>query len=226
MQSKKAKVLHPILGKPMILYILETVSAITRDIILVIGHQGQKVRDLTSQEYKTILVKQDQQLGTGHAVLCAAPYLPSQVKNIVILCGDTPLIRAASIQNLIKEHNNKKQDITVLAVEIENPAGYGRILFNNQKQLIGIIEEKDANARQRKLKLINSGIYCIKKKILNLYLKQIKPDNAQAEYYLTDIIKLAHKEKLGVFSGVDPDEIKGVNTPQDLKKVEDILKNS
>lgn len=228
MKSNKAKVLHEIAGRPMILYVVETAKKIAGDnVVVVVGHQAQKVRDIISESAQVHFAYQEEQLGTGHAVQCAVPGLPDGCDEVVILCGDVPLIRAETIVGLIEDHMSAARDISLLAVELENPYGYGRVLVDDNRQVFGIIEESDATAAQKKIKLINSGIYCINKTFLLQALPRIGANNAQNELYLTDIMGIGHSEnkKIGVLIGSDPYEVIGVNTIQELKRVETILQS-
>ena len=178
MKSSKAKVLHEILGKPMVIYVIETARKVAgNNIILVTGNQSEIVRKIVSKNHKVIFAMQEEQLGTGHAVLCALPYLPEQTEDVVILCGDVPLITSDIINRLVDDHVNAKRDLSLLAVEISNPEGYGRILFDKNRHLTGIVEEADATEEQKRIKTINSGIYCVKQKFLSDSLQKINADN-------------------------------------------------
>ncbi|QTA93199.1 sugar phosphate nucleotidyltransferase [Desulfonema magnum] len=226
MKSDKAKVLHEILGKPMVLYVVETAKMITNDIILVIGNQAEKVREVVSEKNNDVIFAlQEKQLGTGHAVLCAISAIPEHIEDVIILCGDVPLIRSDTLMQFIDDHTEKKRDVSLLAVQVDNPKGYGRILTDKKMNLVGIVEEADATDEQKKIKTINTGIYCVKKEILINALQQVKPDNAQGEFYLTDIIEIAYKAEkvIGVLIGTDANEVVGVNTPHDLMTVETII---
>ncbi len=226
MRSNKAKVLHKILGRPMILYAVDTAQKIAGDdVIVVVGNQAEKVREIVSKEAQIKYAYQDKQLGTGHAVLCALPYIPEHCKDVVILCGDVPLVTAETIFMLIANHLSHRRDITVLAVEIKNPAGYGRILKNKSGQVCGIIEEADATAEQKKINTINTGIYCVKRGILADSLQKITANNRQGELYLTDIVAVGYKENknVGVFIGNDAREFYGINDRQDLNRVEILM---
>ena len=228
MKSNKAKVLHEIAGRPMILYVVEAARKIAGDnVIVVIGHQAQKVRDIISEVAQVHFAYQEEQLGTGHAVQCAVPGLPDGCDEVVVLCGDVPLIRAQTITELIEDHRSAARDISLLAVELENPYGYGRVLVDDTRRVFGIIEESDATNAQKQIKLINAGIYCIHKDFLLQALPRIRTNNAQNELYLTDIMGIGHSEnkKIGVVIGTDPSEVIGVNTIQELKRVETILQN-
>jgi UDP-N-acetylglucosamine diphosphorylase/glucosamine-1-phosphate N-acetyltransferase len=228
MKSNRAKVLHEILGKPMVLYVVETAKKIAgNNVILVIGHQAEKVRSIVSEKLEVIFALQKEQLGTGHAVLCALPHIPSHVREVVILCGDVPLLTENTLMRLFEDHVSAGRDTSLLAVEIENPKGYGRILINENRKLYGIVEESEASEEQKRLKLINTGIYCIKKEFLFDSLKKVKSDNVKGEFYLTDIIEIGYRNKsvMGVMVGDDWKETVGVNTRQDLQTAENIMRN-
>jgi bifunctional UDP-N-acetylglucosamine pyrophosphorylase/glucosamine-1-phosphate N-acetyltransferase/UDP-N-acetylglucosamine pyrophosphorylase len=145
----------------------------------------------------------------------------------VILYGDVPLIKAETLSALIRVHANEKRDISILAVELEDPSGYGRILLDKSGRVQAIIEEADASVQQKRIKLINTGIYCVKKEFLLRAVPQIKSDNAQGEIYLTDIVGIAYNEKrhIGVTVGGDHFEVTGINTIQELKRIERAMKN-
>jgi UDP-N-acetylglucosamine diphosphorylase/glucosamine-1-phosphate N-acetyltransferase len=226
MKSNKAKVLHEIDGRPMIQYVVEAARKIAgENVIAVIGHQAQKVQETISDSASIYFAYQEKQRGTAHAVQCAMPHIPDSCDEVIILCGDVPLIRARTIAGLVDNHLSAARDITLLAVEVENPHGYGRILVDDSRAVFGIVEEADATATQKQIKLINAGIYCIRKAFLLNALPKIRTNNAQSELYLTDIIGIAHSEdkKIGVMVGSDPSEVIGVNTIEELKRVESII---
>jgi len=227
MKSDKAKVLHEVLGSPMILYVVKSAEKVAgENIVVVVGHQSETVKKVVSEYYQAWFALQEKQLGTGHAVLCAMPTIPDHIQQIIILCGDVPLIMAETIQYFFDKHISEKRDVSLLAVEMDDPKGYGRVILDKNKEVSGIIEEKDATEDQRKIKLINTGIYCVNKGFLNAALQEIRPNNVQGEFYLTDIIGIAHKEKksIGVMVSKDIDEFIGVNTHQHLKTAEDIMR--
>ena len=226
MKSDKAKVLHEIFGKTMIMYVVEMAKKIAgNDVILVVGNQADKVRKVVSEDANVIFALQKDQLGTGHAVSCALPYLPDHTQEVIILCGDVPLLTFETVMRLFKDHIMAKRDISLLAVKINNPKGYGRVLFDEKMNVSGIVEEADASAKQKSIKTINTGIYCVKKEILFDSLKKIKSDNVQGEFYLTDVVELGYREGkvVGVLIGDDSEETVGVNTIHDLMTVENIL---
>jgi UDP-N-acetylglucosamine diphosphorylase/glucosamine-1-phosphate N-acetyltransferase len=227
MRSKKAKVLHEILGRPMILYVVETAKEIAgNDVIVVIGNQAEKIRKIVSQEGQLKFAYQQKQLGTGHAVLCALPYLPDHCEDVVILNGDVPLVTADTIFRLIQNHLKNRSDITVLAVVLNNPTGYGRIITDKTGQVRGIIEEVDATDAQKKINTINTGIYCVKSDVLSDSLQNITANNTQGELYLTDIVAIGYKanKKIGLFIGADAREFYGINDRQDLHRVETLMR--
>lgn len=228
MKSTKAKVLHKVLGKPMILYVVETAKKVAgKNVILVIGHQADKVKGIVSEKAKVRYAYQDKQLGTGHAVSCALPLIPEDCEEVVILCGDVPLLNADTVNKLVDDHVKTKRDVSLLAVEKDNPKGYGRVLYDDKDHVSKIVEEADANKEQRQIKMINTGIYCVRKNFLVETVGKIKSDNAQGEFYLTDIIEMGNIEKklVGALVGNDDKEFFGINKIQELKEAEKIMKN-
>jgi len=227
MKSKKAKVLHAISGKPMILYVVETARRIAENnVILVVGNQAEGVKEKVSAAIDVEYAYQDKQLGTGHAVSCAIPFLNDNIDHVLVLCGDVPLIQRVTLLTLVENHMAQDRDITILAVKTETPRGYGRILYDDNLDVSGIVEEADADASQKAIKTVNTGIYCIEKVFLKAALKKIRPDNAQGEFYLTDIIKVGYQEKkrIGVVIRNNFEEFIGINTREDLIRIEKALR--
>ncbi len=226
MKSSDAKVLHPINKTPMIRYVVDQAVQIAKqNVILVIGHQAEKVKKCVAEKYDIFYAFQEEQLGTGHAVSCALPSVPASVKEIVILCGDVPLLTQNTLSKLINAHLNDACDLTVLGVEAPDPRGYGRLLFDEYGQLNAIVEEADATDAHKKIKTINAGIYCIKKEFLLNSVGEIKSENAQKEFYLTDMIGIAYAEncKAKVVIADNYEEVIGINTLDELKFAESIL---
>lgn len=226
MKSSKAKVLHELLGRPMILYVTETAKKIAgENIILVVGHQAETVRQTVAREVNARYALQEQQLGTGHAVMCALPLLPEDTDDVMILCGDVPFLTPRTALELIDDHRAAGRDLSVLAVDIDNPTGYGRILLNENGCFEKIVEEADATEVQKAIRTVNAGIYCAKKEFLTTALHEITPDNAQGEFYLTDIIEIGCTagKVVGVMNGRDPEEVRGINSLQDLVAAEKTL---
>jgi UDP-N-acetylglucosamine pyrophosphorylase len=227
MKSAKAKVLHELNGMPMILYLMETSKEIVgKNTIVVVGYQADEVMEIISEKYKVFFAKQEKQLGTGHAVLTAIPLIENHVENVVILCGDVPLVKIETLKTLIKNHLLSNCDMTILAVQVDEPKGYGRIICDDTNRVIRIVEETDANEDEKKINKINSGIYCIKKEFLLDGIKKIKPSNVQGEYYFTDIINIGYQDKKEIQAislGNDPFELMGINSCEDLEKAEKIV---
>ena len=227
MKSEKAKVLHKLLGRPMISYVAETAKEIAgENIVLVVGYQSDEVRETVVREISARFALQEQQLGTGHAVLCALPFLPDDCDDVMILCGDVPLLTPQTARKLIADHQSAGRDLSVLVVDIDNPTGYGRILRDENGRFERIVEEADATDDQKTIRTINAGIYCAKKNFLADALQQVTTNNSPGEFYLTDIIEIgcAQKKVLGVMNGQDPQEVRGINSPEDLVAAENILR--
>lgn len=226
MKSNLAKVLHKIEGIPMIQHVVGAASrAAGENIVVVVGHQSDDVRHAVNQRAAARFAHQDQQLGTGHAVMCALPAIPDQANDIVILCGDVPLIRSETITALVKDHRDAGRDATVLAVDVPDPTGYGRIVFNRRGQFTEIVEEADATKVQKSISIINSGIYCANRDFLVQMLPRLQADNVQKELYLTDIISIGYaaKKSIGVMMADDYLEISGINSAEELSIVEGLM---
>jgi len=227
MRSNRAKVLHELNARPMIHYVVQTALtvAVPGKVHVVVGHQAGEVQQAVARDFETGFVTQAEQLGTGHAVQCALPHLASQIEHVVILCGDVPLLTPATVKGLLSRHVQSGSDITVLAVQLSDPTGYGRVLLDGHANLQGIVEEADADERQKKINLINSGICCVRKAILEDVLGRVQSDNAQQEFYLTDIIGIGRRRglRLGVEVGKNAQEVMGINTLAELKRAEQLL---
>jgi len=224
MKSKLPKVLHKALGKPMVQWVIDCLSqAGVEDKIAVLGHGGDQVASVV--EGQAVIVYQTEQLGTGHAVMQAAPALPADNDCVLVICGDTPLLRAQTIQALIEKHQAEGNAVTLLTAYAENPTGYGRIVRREQ-QITAIVEQKDADEQQKLIKEINTGTYCFDQKFLLQYLSALDTNNAQKEYYLTDLIKIAnlHNLPVGGFVLADFNESLGVNNRIQLSQAEAILR--
>lgn len=226
MKSDRAKVLHEICGRSMISHVVQTAEKIAgKNIIVVVGHQGNAVKQDIIPHYTVSFADQNEQLGTGHAVMCALPHVDTNLQHIIILCGDVPLISDTTIKNLIENHLKNDLDISLLAVDMENPTGYGRILTDNNNHVTGIVEEADATLDQKNIKTINSGIYCVGRQCLSELLAEIKPNNKQGEYYLTDIISIGveRNKKIGLTRSDNYREIIGINDVKTLEHVEALM---
>jgi bifunctional UDP-N-acetylglucosamine pyrophosphorylase/glucosamine-1-phosphate N-acetyltransferase len=221
------KVLHPVAGRPMLAHVLDAVGDATNEmpvnIVIVVGHGAHLVQEtfLSSRpaDHRLQFVEQAQQLGTGHAVLQAAPLLDDAAPTLV-LYGDVPLIRATTLQRLFAANG----DIALLTVQLAQPAGYGRIVRDWHGNVLRIVEERDADEDERKLTEVNTGILIAPTSKLKQWLKALSNDNAQREYYLPDVIAQAVAEHCRVVAVdcPDPDETLGVNSKEQLAAVERI----
>lgn len=226
MKSELPKVIHKALGKPMVQYSIEAAmeaGAAISDICLVVGHKAELVKKAAGNSVTYVL--QSEQLGTGHAVKCAGGFIGLQGLTMV-LCGDTPLITGRTLKKLVDTHVAEGNAITVLTAIADNPAGYGRIIKDNWGRFVKIVEQKDATLEEQRVNEINSGMYIFDSAVLSSALSKLSNDNAQGEYYLTDTIEIVKSERLGEVATMitdDIDEIKGVNSPEQLKEAEEIL---
>lgn len=223
MKSDLPKVLHQVAGKSMVVRVVETARKITSDHIhVVIGHRAEDVKKEVNQYFSAHFAVQKQLIGTGDAVKSALPGLDSTIEDIVVLCGDVPLIKEETIVDLIETHQQHQAKVSVMAVEVDDPTGYGRIVMDDQRNILCIKEQADANEEERLIKTVNSGIYCFNKAFVESALGAITPDNNQGEYYLTDIVEIAKTrgEKIIAVTIKDPIEVTGVNTLAQLKWVE------
>ncbi len=219
------KVLREVAGKPLIKYVLDNISFIEeRETVIVIGYRGDMVVKSVGGEYKYAL--QNEQKGTGHAVMCAADYFDGYEGDVIILYGDMPLFKGETYKAIIEEHHQSGADLTLLTSIDENPPPYGRIIRDADGAILDIVEEKDANEEQRKINELNVGIFVVKSTVLFEGLKKIENNNSQGEYYLTDLPKILISEGKRVTSYTihNSDEIYGVNTPEDLEFCEKVLR--
>ncbi|MEA2060026.1 MAG: NTP transferase domain-containing protein [Thermodesulfobacteriota bacterium] len=226
MKSDIAKVLHKVNGQTMLSCVLDAASDLVgKRIVVVVGHQSESVKKEVLKTFEVGFAHQKALLGTGDAVKCALPGLSPDVGDVLILCGDVPLIRTKTLSDLAWYHKKNQFDITVVAVNMENPEGYGRIIQDTDNLLAGIKEDADACSAEKKITLVNAGIYCVKKDFLEKGLALIKTDNAQKEYYFTDIVAIAKQlgKRAVCFIVQDPAEVFGVNTVEELKRAEQLL---
>ncbi len=223
----KPKVMFEINQRPMIDYIVELAFHVNADkIVPIVGHHREQVINFLGSKFPGANIEyaiQDEQLGTGHAVMQTESLLKDFDGEILILSGDVPLLRFETLENLKNEHFENKNEATLLTTVFENSSGYGRIVRDAEGNFTGIVEEKDATEEQKKIKEINPAIYIVNSKILFDALSKISPDNNQKEYYLTDIFHFITKEKIGTVVTNDELEVTGVNSIEQLKEMEDAL---
>ncbi len=220
MKSNLPKVMHPIAGKPMLNHVLDSAAELAPEKIhLVLGHGAEVIREHIAASANLDVVLQEQQLGTGHAVMQVLPKL-SPASTTLILYGDVPLIRADTLRRLAALAND--QTLALLTVRLADPTGYGRILRDEQNLVAAIVEQKDATPEQLALNEVNTGFMAIPSQFLREYLPQLSNQNAQGEYYLTDIIALARASGLTVTSleTAYPYEVQGVNNRRQQAQLE------
>ena len=219
MQSDLAKVLHPLCGAPLLAHVLTVARAVGAErIAVIIGHQAQAVREAFAGQ-GALFIEQREQLGTGHAVRQAAPSFRDYEGNILILCGDVPLLQATTLRRLIDFHEAHRAAVTVMTVVLDNPGSYGRVVKNEDGEVLKIVEAKDASEAERAIGEINTGIYCVDSRFLFAAVGRITNRNVQKEFYLTDIMEIARRDGLTsmAFVAPDPAEAMGINTPEDLE---------
>lgn len=225
MNSAKSKLVHKIYGKELVKRVVELAQKIGSDeIVAVVGHLREQVQEVLGDSVK--YAYQDELLGTGHAVMQAKKYLQGKKGKVVILYGDVPIIRPETLKNLINKSIKNKEYATLLTAKYENPTGYGRIIRDEGGNIKAIVEEKDADPLQKKIKEINSGIYCFDIEELLNALEKVNNNNAQGEYYLTDVIKIMNDEglKTGAVIVEDNTEILGVNDRSQLELLTRVLR--
>jgi UDP-N-acetylglucosamine diphosphorylase/glucosamine-1-phosphate N-acetyltransferase len=224
----RSKVLYELNGKPMIQYVVELAQKINSEMIIpIVGHQKEAVMDFLKNKFpdetgKIKFAIQDEQLGTGHALMQTKEILKNFDGDVLILSGDVPLLKFETIDSFLKFHKENNFDASLISAVFENPTGYGRVLRNEKGDFYDIREEKDCSDEEKKCREINSGIYIIDNKILFEALKTLKTDNSQEEYYLTDVFKYFKSigKKIGAYTVDNAVEITGVNTVEQLEELE------
>ena len=228
MKSETPKVLHTIFDKTLVGYVIEAVNGtgLADENFVIVGHQAERVEEYIKENYSNArTVLQSPQLGTGHAVSMVLPYLQDFDGEVVILCGDTPLITAETLKEFVEYHKENKSDLTVMSAIFDNPTNYGRIIRNANGHVEGIVEEKDATPEQKGVNEINAGIYCLDWMKVKPAFSELKTNNAQGEYYLTDIIKWGNEQGLSVnaYTLKNNEEIYGINSKANLAEATKFL---
>ncbi|TNF52511.1 hypothetical protein EP227_07260 [bacterium] len=224
MKSSKPKVLHEILNRPMLLYVIDAVKALhPRKIVIVVGKASEEIKRIIPHQ-SISYVTQKQPLGTGHALEMAKGALQKTMDStVLVLNGDCPLITPEALKALVKNHQGDNNDLSFLSFFDNSLSGYGRILRDDRNRVIGIVEDKHASSDKKNIRELNGGVYVMESKILD-YLGQVEKNSSSGEYYLTDIVKISSLEgnRVNTYT-CNPEVIRGVNTREELQQVESIL---
>ena len=223
MKSNLPKVAHSLAGKSLVEWVVSTAEHFTPEkIVVVVGYKKEVVIDCLSGYDNIIFLEQQEQLGTGHAVYVTRKNFKDFKGTIIIMPGDVPLLKEKTLENLIKVHEEKQAVATVLTVDLDDPTGYGRIVRNDEGYVEKIVEHKDASEEFRKIKEINSGIFCFDAQELFSVLPKIGKDNSQSEMYLTDVLELLNEEgkPIAAVKVDDPVEVSGINSKEQLQELE------
>ncbi|MEE9275064.1 MAG: NTP transferase domain-containing protein [bacterium] len=229
MASPLAKVLHRVGGRPLIRHVVDAARAAgASPLSIVVGHQAGAVRAVFAGDAEDLRFPlQAEQLGTGHATSAALSALEETEGDLLLLCGDVPLLRAETLRDLVRRHRAAGAAATLLSMVLEDPSGYGRVVREGGEgkeggPMSGVVEDKDASPAQRAIREVNSGAYVFDLAFLARVLPRLEAENVQGEYHLTDVISMAFEEgrRALALPVPDPEEVMGVNTPEDLALAE------
>jgi len=226
MVTEQAKVLHEVCGRPMLDYVIDACrSAGIGSLYVVVGYGKEQVIERFADVGDIKWVEQTEQKGTGHAVLCCKPLLEKFEGDVVVVCGDGPLLRSATLQSLIEKHRQEHSAATLATAILDDPSGYGRIIRDRYGNLQGIVEHADCTPAQRQIKEINPSYYCFDCRTLFWALDQVQPDNVKKEYYLTDALRIITKsgKKVVAITAVEPDEVFSINSRRQLAQVSKVM---
>jgi bifunctional UDP-N-acetylglucosamine pyrophosphorylase/glucosamine-1-phosphate N-acetyltransferase len=226
MKSDLPKVLHPLLGRPMLAHVLDTAKALRlQKSIVVIGHQAPRVR-AAFPDFPGDFVLQSPQLGTGHALQMAQKELNSFEGTVLVLSGDVPLIEKKTLQQLISVYRKSGAVLALISTEVQDPRGYGRIIRDSGQNLLRIVEEKDARPVERAIREINTGLYCFDSEFLFSSLSRLTRKNRQKEYYLTDLVQIAREQDrpMAVHFHPTSEEVLGINDRSELARSSQVLR--
>jgi bifunctional UDP-N-acetylglucosamine pyrophosphorylase/glucosamine-1-phosphate N-acetyltransferase len=231
MRSNKAKVLHQLDGSPLVNHVAEAALALDpKSVCVIVGHQAEEVKAAVNAEFgdpRICFALQERQLGTGDAINATRSLYCNEPSMIVVLTGDVPLITSETIRSLIDHHRGEEAAATLLSVRLPDPRGYGRVVRDGQGSFSRIVEQKDATEDERLIDEINAGFYCFDSTKLYSALAELGSENAQGEFYLTDIpgMLLAEGEKIAIYVAPDPQEVEGVNDRRQLATLEHALRS-
>lgn len=220
----KSKVSYPILGVPLVKHVLNSLRPLDIERkVTIVGFGGPVTEAIVKDESE--IVYQREQKGTGHAIMQVAPVLSGLVGRTIIVCGDTPLLKTATLKKLIEQHETENNKLTVLSAIVPNPKGYGRIIRSKDGSVAAIVEQADVTFEENKIVEVNAGVYVFDNELLFAYLNNLKPNNAQGEYYLTDLIKMFKTDglKIGASIAEDYKEMLGINDRRQLEEAARIM---
>lgn len=226
MRSDLPKVLHQLRGKPLLSHVISQARFLgASKVVVVVGHQADRVKDAFTAQPGLSFALQEPQLGTGHAVMAAAKALKGHDGPVLILSGDVPALRGRTLQGLLSMHNDNHNALTVLGMELDDPGHYGRLITDSSGGLGAIREFRDATEAEKAVRLVNAGIYVADSKRLLEYLPRLEAENDQKEYYLTDLVELMAGAglKVGFALCPDPREVGGINSKDELARMEAYL---
>jgi bifunctional UDP-N-acetylglucosamine pyrophosphorylase/glucosamine-1-phosphate N-acetyltransferase len=222
MRSTQAKVLHCLAGQPLLTRVINTTQRLHPDtLVVVVGHQAEEVQRRCAASGVEFALQREQR-GTGDAVRTTEEHFQQFQGNILIVCGDTPLLTTSTLSKFVQQHRDRRAMLSVLTVCLDDPAQYGRVIRTPEGQVRKIVEARDASTEELEVREINTGIYCVRSDFLFEALQQLQPLNAQGEYYLTDIVAQAVNAGLPTYAVVaeDPNEVGGINSREDLAMME------
>lgn len=230
MKSERPKVLHELCGRPLVAFAISGAREAGADrVVVVVGHKADEVQARVEALFPggVSFALQAQQNGTGHAVICARQRVETGLGDVLVLSGDVPLVRAETIANLVRARRDANAAMALVTMKPPSPRGYGRIVHDSSGSVARIVEEKDATAAERELTEVNAGLYCFEARFLDAALARLTPQNAQGEYYLTDLVKLAREADRKVVAMVaDHAEMEGINDRAQLAAAESVLRGA
>jgi UDP-N-acetylglucosamine diphosphorylase/glucosamine-1-phosphate N-acetyltransferase len=225
MHSDRAKVLHTLASRPLLIHVLDTVAPLNpQRVLVVVGYQAEEVKQICANR-PVEFVEQEEQLGTGHAVLQAQAVLEDFEGDVLVLCGDMPLIQSSTLQALLEKHDETGAKCTLLSLKGNENKDFGRVVRGPDGTVQRIVEVRDASEQEKTIDEYNSGVYCFDKGILFKTLASVGSSNAQGEYYLTDTVGILSQSGhvVACHSTRNADEIFGINSSEDLKKAERVV---
>ena len=225
MQSERAKVLHSLASRPLLIHVLDTVETLEpQRVVVVVGHQAEEVKQVCGNR-PIVFAEQAEQLGTGHAVIQAQAALEDFEGDVLILCGDMPLIQSSTLQELLAVHHKTGAECTLLSLKTKEKKDFGRVVRSPEGAVSHIVEARDASDQEKTIDEYNAGVYCFNKGILFKSLASVDTRNAQGEYYLTDTVGILSQggHQVVCHSTQDADELLGINSSEDLTRAERII---